>query len=225
MKSTLRAFLLSFGDLLRPSIARIMVKSLAITIALVALLAVAAFAAIRWAMANPAAPWAGWEMPGALMGAIAVLAGGWFAWRGIAIVIVGLFADAIVAEVEARHYPAAAAIARPVGLADSLRLGGWSLLRFVGVNLIALPAYVVLLVTGVGTVALALLINAALLGRDLQAMVAARHRGAPPLARGDRWALGFVAAVLFLLPLANLLAPVLGAAMAVHMVHRPRPAA
>jgi len=42
------------------------------------------------------------------------------------------------------------------------------------------------------------------------------HR--PPLPRGGRWLMGLVSALLFLVPLVNLLAPIFSAAMAVHML-------
>ncbi len=140
-------------------------------------------------------------------------------FRAVAMLVIGLFGDAIVAAVEARHYPAAHARAVPVGMAAGLAIGGRSLLRFAGFNLLASPLYILLLVTGVGTLALALLVNALLLGRDLDAMVSSRHPDAAPLGRADRWALGGVAAAAFVIPLVNLVAPVLMTAMAVHMVH------
>ncbi len=62
-------------------------------------------------------------------------------------------------------------------------------------------------------------VNALLLGRDLAEMVTARHPNLMLPSRGRRTLLGLPVAALFLLPVANLLAPVLGAAMAVHMIH------
>ena len=96
-------------------------------------------------------------------------------------------ADAIVADVEGRHYPAAAARAVPVSFAKSLRLGLASVGRLLAVNLIAVPIYIPLLFTAIGVPLLAFAINAALLGRDLEAMVLARHPDRPRLTRGARW--------------------------------------
>ena len=90
--------------------------------------------------------------------------------------------------------------------------------RTLGWNLVALPGYVLLLVTGVGTIGLFLAVNAYLLGRDLADMVEPRHPGLPPIGRGNRWLMGLVSALLFLIPLVNLLAPIWSAAMAVHML-------
>ena len=67
-------------------------------------------------------------------------------------------------------------------------------------------------------------VNAVLLGRELEDMVWLRHRqGADdlaPITRGQRFALGAIVAALMLVPFANLVAPVLGAASATHLVHR-----
>src|SRR5690606_27769982 len=100
--------------------------------------------------------------------------------------------------------------------------------RLIAWNLFALPFYVLLLVTALGPFLLFLAINALALGRDLAEMVAARHLRGEALrqslahSRGQRALLGLVAAGLFMIPFANLLAPVLSAAMATHIFHRRR---
>ena len=67
-------------------------------------------------------------------------------------------------------------------------------------------------------------VNALLLGRELTELVWLRHvhteGAAPPLGQTRQIALGAVCAALFLVPFLNLLAPVLGAAIATHQVHR-----
>ena len=47
--------------------------------------------------------------------------------------------------------------------------------RGIGYNLLASPIYIGLLVTGVGTAFAFLAVNAILIGRDLQDMIASRH--------------------------------------------------
>ena len=90
--------------------------------------------------------------------------------------------------------------------------------------MLALPVALVLLVTGVGAPLVFLLVNAVLLGRELQDMVWLRHRTAPsetpPLSGLERLALGGVTAFLLTVPIANFAAPFLGAACAVHLIHR-----
>src|SRR3546814_6254355 len=88
--------------------------------------------------------------------------------------IMSLFADDIIVAVERDSYPAAAARARPVGWARSLGFALRSVLRTLGWNLLALPVYLLLLVTGIGTLGLFLILNAALLGRDMADMVEPR---------------------------------------------------
>lgn len=144
---------------------------------------------------------------------------GWFLFRAVAMAVMGLFTDGIVESVEEDHYPAAAARATPVGFGKGVRMGLRSALRAIGWNLLAAPFYLLLLVTGVGTLALVLLVNMLVLGRDLEAMVLARHPGMAALSARDRNLLGLAASALFMVPVVNLLAPVLGAAMAVHMLH------
>ena len=107
-------------------------------------------------------------------------------------------------------------------------MGIGSAARTIGVNLALMPVYLALLITGVGTAALFFLVNAWLLGRDLEDMVAARHLnpGALPQwrrhTRVGRFALGAIGTGLFLVPILNLVAPVVGAAMATHAFHRGR---
>jgi CysZ protein len=144
---------------------------------------------------------------------------GWFLFRAVAMAVMGLFTDGIVESVEEDHYPTAAARATPVSFARGAAMGLRSARRAIGWNLLAAPFYLLLLVTGAGTLVLALLVNMLLLGRDLEAMVLARHPGMTPLSARDRNLLGLVASALFMVPVVNLLAPVLGAAMAVHLLH------
>jgi uncharacterized protein involved in cysteine biosynthesis len=92
------------------------------------------------------------------------------------------------------------------------------------VNLVALPFALTLLVTGVGTALLFWAVNAMLIGRELQDMVWLRHRrdaaDPAPVTRGERFLLGGAIAALLAVPGANLLAPLLGAAAATHLILR-----
>ena len=95
-----------------------------------------------------------------------------------------------------------------------------SIARVVGYNLLALPLYIVLLVTGVGTAIAFMLLNALLLGKDLEDMLIARHGASQgSIQKLPRLLLGFIGTVGMLIPFFNLLVPVLATAMAVHMVH------
>ncbi|WP_194953150.1 EI24 domain-containing protein [Sphingopyxis solisilvae] len=219
MTRAFHALLLALRDLPQPRVLKILAQSLALTLLLLVAAGIAIYVAAHWAFDHW--QWLGTaerDMAGVLV-ILLIIAGSWLLFRAVAIVVVGLFADAIVADVEERHYPAAAARAVDVGWGQNIRLALASLARLIGGNLLALPFYILLLVTGIGTPILALLVNALLLGRDLEAMVRARHPDRPRFDRPTRWSLGLLSAASFVVPVANLLAPIVSAAMAVHMLH------
>lgn len=221
-----RAFLLSSAQLGDPAVLRVFLKSTAVTLALFVLLGVG----VWWITQALLASWIGWGATGlATIFALFVSAFAlWLLFRAVAVAVLGLFADEVVAAVEARHYPAALATARPVPFARSLATGLGSAGRVVLVNLAMLPVYVLLLATGIGTAAAFFLVNGWLLGRDLGDMVASRHLDGQGLAAWRartgprRFLLGLGGTGLFVIPFLNLAAPVLGAAMATHLFHRDR---
>ncbi|MGE7205157.1 EI24 domain-containing protein [Sphingomonas sp. NPDC019816] len=224
----IRAFFLSLGQLGDPAIRRVLLRSLAATLAIFVVAGVALWWGVRAALTG----WLG-AQAGGLSAALVVvveIVTLWLAFRAVAMAVIGLFADDIVAAVEARHYPGAQDTARPVPLTRGLAMGLGSAARVVAINLVLLPVYIGLLVTGVGTAAAFLLVNGWLLSRDLGDMVAARHMDAAAMRRWRkatgprRLLLGLAVAVLFVVPGLNLLAPVLGASMATHVFHRRRPA-
>lgn len=218
------AFFLSLGQLGDRAVLAVLAKSLGLTLALFAAMGGATWWIIDGMVADDA--WHG-AIAGVAAGLVTVLAL-WLLFRAVAIAVVGLFADEIVVAVERRHYPAMLTSARAVPLHRAARMGLGSAARFLVINLLLLPVYVALLVTGVGTAAAFFLVNGWLLGRDLGDMVSARHL--PPAGmrewrrahRAQRFLLGLAATGLFVIPLLNLLAPVVGAAMATHLFHRTR---
>ncbi len=153
---------------------------------------------------------------------LTVLAG-WLGFRIVALAVLQFFADEVVLAVETRHYPAEAANARTLSFAEDARNALRGIVRVILVNALALPVAIVLLATGIGTPILFWAVNGWLLGRELMDMVWLRHRAsaedAPPLSGLTRFALGGIVTALLLVPFANLLAPVLGAAAATHLVH------
>lgn len=217
----IRAILLTTGQLGDRAVLRVLARSLATTMALFVALGAGLYLLLDHLLAG----WAGAHGLAAV-GAVAVeLLAGWLLFRVVAIAVLGLFADDVVAAVEARHYPAAYASARPVGLARAARMGLSSALRALLVNLLMLPVYIALLFTAVGPVVAFTIVNAWLLGRDLGEMVASRHmddaamRGWRKATTGRRFALGLVATGLFVVPVLGLLAPILGAGIATHLFH------
>ena len=98
--------------------------------------------------------------------------------------------------------------------------------RTVLANAAALPFAALLLFTGIGAAAVFWAVNAFLIGRELRDMVWIRHRSDPaesaPMGGVNRFLLGGVVVALLAVPFINLLAPIIGAAAATHMVHRAR---
>jgi len=225
------ALTLAIGDLGNPRVLGILVRSLIITL----LIFVGLGVLTAWGLSG--ADPCGWlsddscplgASTSTLSAFLLVALGLWFLFPAIALGVISAYMDRIIAAVEAKHYPEAAATARPLGIVRGAWLGLASGLRVLVYNLIALPFYILLLVTGVGPLLLFLAVNGAAFGRDLGLMVAMRHadraeRGVWLRAtRGDRLILGAGVTALFLLPFVNLLAPVLGAAAATHLYHRRR---
>lgn len=155
-----------------------------------------------------------------VLAAVLALTLGWLLFRLVAMAVIQFFADEAVIAVETRHYPAAAQSARPLGWRAELALGLNGLLRALGYNIVALPFALLLLVTGVGPAVLFALVNAVLLGRELDDMVRLRHKDLPRSPATSRFGLGLVVVGLLAIPVAGFLAPLIGAMMATHMVHR-----
>ncbi|MBN8807935.1 MAG: EI24 domain-containing protein [Sphingomonas sp.] len=224
----IRAFFLSLGDLADPAILKVFAQSLALTLVLFLGLGAGGWFATRWLVLDLLNWGETAANLAAISGFVAMILFGWVLFRAIAVAVVWLFGDAIVIAVERRHYPAALASARPVGMARGLAIGVRSAARALLVNIVLAPLYVVLLVTGIGTPLLFFAANGWLLGADLGEMVAARHLDGPDLrtwrraTRWTRWDLGTMIAALLSVPFVNLVAPVLGAAMATHMFHGRR---
>ncbi|WP_298674203.1 EI24 domain-containing protein [uncultured Sphingomonas sp.] len=218
------ALALSLAQLGDPRILRVLGKSLLVTLALFAALGIALWWGMEGLLARSA-----WHDELASAATLVLIAlAFWFLFRAVAVLAVGLFADDVVAAVEAKHYPAALASARAISFHRALVMGLRSGARFIAINLLLVPVYAVLLITGIGTAALFFAVNGWLLGRDLGDMVAARHMDDAAMRawrrtnRAQRFLLGLAATGLFVVPLLNILAPVLGAAMATHLFHRGR---
>jgi len=221
------AFALALGQLADRSVLRILVKCIVVTLVLFVALGSLGWwgmdALLAWSGLNDGRFAAVEEVRG-LAALMLIVIGGWLLWRILALAVLQFHADEVVQAVEARHYPTALASARKLGWREELANGVRGALRAAGYNLLVLPVALVLLVTGVGTALVFLLVNAVLLGRELTEMVWLRHRHRPdaplPLGRGERFVLGAIVAGLFAVPFANFLAPVIGAAMATHLIHR-----
>lgn len=227
----IQAFFLSLGQLLDRRVAAVFLKSFLLTAVAFAAVSVGIWYAMHL-FAQQLQAWLGgaaWAQGFADIATIVlVLVIHWLMFRAIAVAVIGIFADEVVQAVEARHYPQAHADAHDVPFMRSLAMGLGSITRLIVINLLLSPLYIMLLITGVGTPIAFFLVNSWLLGRDFGDMVAARHMPASQLpkwrgrTRFRRFALGAFGTGIFFIPGLNLLAPVIGAAMAAHAFHQGR---
>jgi len=154
-----------------------------------------------------------------LMGGLAVLALSWLLFPAVVTLIMSFFFGRIAAAVEALDYPGCDPPRRqPIGetLGAMLRLTALTLV----LNLLALPVY--LLVPGINLF-LFLALNGYLLGREYFEVVALRRLDAAATRAARRrsgvrvFLGGVVIAALFVLPLVNLIAPVIATVFMLHV--------
>ncbi|KWV91457.1 EI24 domain-containing protein [Erythrobacter sp. YT30] len=229
MQIVLQSLIKAFGQLGDPAVVRLLVKTLLVTLLIFAMLGVG----LWWVIESLAMPWLltllpeGYAEPAtAILALLLGLLGFWILFRVVAVAVLQFFADEVVAAVEQKHYPEAAKEARNLpfarDFANSLRGIG----RTIGVNLLALPFVLVLIVTGIGPAILLIAVNGWLLGRELTDMAWLRHCGdvdlANPVAGLTRFLLGTSVALLMLVPVAGFIAPIVGAAASTHLVHQAR---
>jgi len=142
----------------------------------------------------------------------------------VAALFAGLFLDGIAARIEARDYPADPP-ARGVPFWMGLKAGLTLMAAVIGVNLVLLPFDLAL--PGLAQLVM-LLANGWLLGREYFELVALRHverREATLLRRrfGPSIMLaGTLLALLSMIPLLNLVAPLFGTALMVHLFRHLR---
>jgi uncharacterized protein involved in cysteine biosynthesis len=214
----IQALLLSFQSLSDRRVAMLLIKVVLCTFVSFLLLGVGMWFALNWLF-----EWLNIQ-DGAYLSAFLSLAiipiSAFLLFRVAAVAITWIFADDIIDAVEDRHYPQKAAFGKRPGVGAGVHMAVRSIARVLGYNLLALPLYILLLVTGVGTAIAFMLINALLLGKDLEDMLIARHGASQgAIKKLPRLLLGFVGTVGMLIPFFNLLVPVLATAMAVHVVH------
>jgi CysZ protein len=139
----------------------------------------------------------------------------------VAALFASLFLDQVASRIEARDYPGLPA--RPASFAVTFRAGLKLAALIVGVNLVLLPFDIGL--PGLGEI-LSLAANGWLLGREYFELAALRHIPLDDATRLRRangsaiWLGGVLIALASMIPLLNLIAPLLGTALMVHLFHR-----
>ena len=221
MSSVIKALAMALGQLTDRAVLKVLLKSVLVTLLVFVALGAALYFALVYAFDAY-----GLEGGGLAGAAAAVLIAGvsfWFLFRVVALAVLQFFADEIVAAVEAKYYPEAAAKARKLPFRRDLANSARGIGRTIGWNALALPVALVLFFTAIGPAAVFLLVNAVLLGRELTDMAWLRHCGnAPadnPVPKARRFLLGGAVAMIMLVPFVNLIASVLGAAAGTHLAH------
>lgn len=220
MRAVISAISLSLRQLGDRAILSVLAKSVAITVALFVAAGYGVSKALPWLVSDYLDLSSDTYV---VLSALLMLAGAWFLFRVVAIAVIQLFADEIVIAVERKHYPAAAHRARKLPLSEDISNSLRSIGRTIGVNLVAIPVALLLIPTAIGPAIAFFGANAVLLGRELTDMAWLRQRIQPdsanPVHLGERLLLGSAIAGMMLVPFANFLAPVIGAAAGTHLVN------
>jgi CysZ protein len=221
----IQAIFMSFQSLADARVQRLMIRVILLTLLSFLILGFALWWLMGWGMA-----WIGLDRVGvsadnasvfgAFLAAATTIFSTLLLFRIVAVAITWVFADDIIDAVEDRHYPKHAMTGKRPGLASGAGMALRSVVRVIGYNLLALPVYILLLFTGIGTAVAFLLVNALLLGRDLEDMLVARHgKEHGTMRKLPRLLLGLTGTVGMMVPFFNLIVPVLATATAVHMAH------
>jgi uncharacterized protein involved in cysteine biosynthesis len=217
----IRAFVLSVEQLGDPRIRDSILLSLALTVAVYIGLVAALWYGLG-AVEVVDAPWLDTVID--VAGGMTALVVALIFFPAVVTIFVGLFLERIADAVERRHYPRLPT-AREVPVGESI-VGAISFAAVsVGLNLLALPLYIFLPALNL---VIYLTLNGYLLGREYHELVAARRLDRSRLRREHRehrvrlMLAGVGIAALMLVPVANLLAPVVATAFMVHVVQALR---
>lgn len=221
----IQAIVMAFQSLADTRVQRLLVRVILLTLLAFLVLGFALWWVMSWGMG-----WIGLDrigvgadnasVFGAFLAAATTLLSTLLLFRIVAVAITWVFADDIIDAVEDRYYPQHAMTGKRPGLVNGAGMALRSAARVIGYNLLALPIYLLLLFTGIGTAIAFLLVNALLLGRDLEDMLVARHgKEHGTMRKLPRLLLGLTGTVGMMVPFFNLIVPVLATATAVHMAH------
>ncbi|SIS52359.1 EI24 domain-containing protein [Insolitispirillum peregrinum] len=215
----IRAFALAVGQLGDPKIRRIIMISLLATIIVYAVLCGgAAWLMFGTTLLNGLPLWESILDWGAIV-LVPVVA--WLLFPAVITGILGVFLEDVVKAVEARHYPDLPP-GRDIPLAESLIGSVRLVLASVALNLLMLPLLLFPLVGQAAFVAL----NGYLISREYFELVGLRRQPTASVRTirrahlGSIWTMGILTALILLIPVVNILAPVLGVAAMTHRAHR-----
>jgi CysZ protein len=214
--SMIRALLLALRQLADPAVQRLLLRCVLLTLATFVVL-IGAVAALLFGLDLTGLSWLDPVL--ATAGSAVVLVLAWLLFPVAVGLILGLFAEDVVELVERRHYPELPK-APGMSLAAQAYTGVRFLIVALPLNLIALPLY---LIPG-ANLPVYLALNGYLLGREYFELVAGQRLPLREVSRlrreqrGRLWLAGVVIALMLLIPVFNLVAPVVAIAFMVHLV-------
>jgi uncharacterized protein involved in cysteine biosynthesis len=216
------ALRLAIAQLPDPAFRSVLLRGLAITLAVFVLLSIGLF----YGVGQLPSTGTGW-----LDSLIAVISGlGLFLLKLLLFPLVltaaiGLFLDDVAEAVERKHY-AAEPMGKPLQLAASLLQSLRFLLTVLAINLLLLPVYLLLLFFPPFKLALFFVVNGYLVSREYFELVASRYLPRAEmerlrrLHRGNLWLAGMLIVLLLTIPLVNLVVPIVATAFMVHIFKR-----
>lgn len=217
--SLIAAFLKGLEDALSPPLRAILWRVLALGLALTVVLVWAAYQALGLA---PSTGWGWLDEAIRILGGILTALGLAFFFPVVMTTLQSLFLDEAAAKVAARDYPQDPP-GRDVGFSEGLVSG----LRFLGIalvlNILALPLQLVGLLLPIINILVFLLLNGYLVGREYFEQVAMRHASAADAARlrrahrGLAFGAGLLGTGLMVVPIVNLIAPLVTVAAMLHL--------
>lgn len=214
----------SFGQLFDPKLRWVVVKSLVLALVLY----VTMWLLLRWAGRQIPSVDIGWLDEGLRwLASILAFAAPILLFPAFFGMMVGLFLDEVADAVEARHYPELG-VARGTPIWSGIWSGVKFLLLMLGVNLLLLPIYILLLLLPPTGLILFYAINGHLTGAMYHEGVGLRRRSARAaralrsVDSGRVWITGILIMLMGTVPFLNLLAPVVGTAMMVHIAQALR---
>ncbi len=211
------AILLAFAQIGDPAFRRPLILGVLGAAMALGLLTWGAVAAAAWAAGGQG--WLSWLAE--IGGGVVALLLAWWLFLPVSAAIAAQLVEPVAAAVERRHYPFLPP-AKGASVAAQVAFGLGFGLKLLALQILLLPLFFIP-VLGFG---LALLIAAYALGAGMvvqTAMLRMDTRTAKVAWRSRRWSgwlLGLVLAAMALVPLLNLLVPVIGTAAAVHLLQR-----
>lgn len=215
----LQAFVLAFGELGDPKVRGVLVRTVGIALLLFVALGVGLWFGIG-ALPRFESDWLNTLV--AVFSGLGLVFGLALVFPAVVTALLGLFLDDVAAAVESRHYSQ-----DPPGRPLAFAPAAWEALRFAGVtlllNLLALPLYIIGFLFPPLSLFVFCLLNGYLLGREYFDAVAWRHldrtaaRALRLRFRGRILLGGAAIAAMFVVPLVNLVAPVVATAFMVHV--------